>query len=144
MKRLLYISLILTSVFGCKKDSLDSANLQSGFTSTISGPWKLVAVERTSIDNKNVWEPVPAAQSDTLIFRGDGLILYGDGSPRCCAPKSLVINGILRDIKPQQAVPANPLCATVNCVYCPTWELSWTDDQLIVSSCMNAREKYVR
>ncbi|MCE6991638.1 hypothetical protein [Dyadobacter sp. CY323] len=144
MKRLLYISLILTVLFACKNDSMDTLDNPAAFASTISGTWKLVAVERSSIDNKNVWEPVPAAQADTLIFRGDGLILYGDGSPRCCAPKSLVINGNLMDIKPQTAIPANPLCARVNCVYCPSWDLSLTGNQLIISSCLGFREKYVR
>lgn len=111
---------------------------------SIAGSWKLIEVERLSLSNASVWEPVPAAQADTLVFRADGVILNPDGTPRCCAPKSLIINGELMDIKPQFAIPANPICALVNCVYCPTWELSWNDDVLIVSSCLGSKTKYVR
>lgn len=142
MKRLLYFPLFITLLLSCKKDSMDtynSANVQS-----IAGSWRLVEVEKASIDNKNVWQPVPASQSDTLVFRADGVILNPDGTPRCCPPKSLVINGTLRDIQPQMAIPANPVCALVNCVYCPTWELFWTEDVLIISSCLGSRTKYVR
>lgn len=122
-------------------DAANSASIQS-----IAGIWKLAEVERASLNNQNVWEPVPAAQADTLVFRNDGVILNPDGSPRCCAPKSLIINGTLLDIVPQTAIPANPICASVNCVYCPTWELSWNDDVLIITSCIGtiAKSKYIR
>lgn len=143
MKRLLYIPLFLILLLSCKKDSIDGASSYMDFQ-TIQGAWHLIEIERTSLDNKNVWESVSSAQSDTLTFRGDGVILYTDGTPACCSPKSLIINGQLLDIKPQAALPANPLCALVNCVYCPTWEISLSDDQLIVSSCNSQKRKYVR
>jgi hypothetical protein len=143
MKQLLYIPLFLVLLLSCKKDSIDGATSFADFL-TIQGSWHLIEIERTSLDNKNVWESVSATKADTLIFRTDGVILNTDGTPACCAPKSLIINNQLMDIKPQQALPANPLCAAVNCVNCPTWELSLSDDQLIVSSCNNLRRKYVR
>ncbi|MHA4742158.1 hypothetical protein [Dyadobacter sp. MSC1_007] len=142
MKSLLYISLIGLLSLSCKKDSGD-VYPQASF-STISGKWHSIEMERSSLDNKSVWEPIAAAQSDTIVFRGDGVILNADGSPACCAPTSLIINGQLIDIRPQSGLPVNPLCATVNCVNCPTWEVSWNDDQLIITTCNAPRVKYVR
>jgi hypothetical protein len=142
MKRLLYFSLLITLLFACRKDGMETMNTAG--VNSMAGRWKLAEVERASINNNNFWEPVTAAQADTLVFRADGVMLNPDGTPRCCAPKSLIINGSLMDIKPQTAIPANPACALVNCVYCPTWELTWTGDVLIISSCMSARAKYVR
>ncbi|TLV01198.1 hypothetical protein [Dyadobacter luticola] len=143
MKRLLYLPLFLTLFFACKKDSMDSA-YDAANIQTIAGPWRLVEVEKTSLANQRFWEKVPANQSDTLVFRSDGVILNGDGTPRCCAPNSLLINGAIMEIKPQSAIPANPICFYVSCVNCPTWELTWTDDTLIISSCLSGRTKYVR
>jgi hypothetical protein len=142
MKSLLYISLIGLLSLSCAKDSGD-AYPQLTF-STISGKWHSIETERSSLDNKSVWEPIAGAQSDTIVFRGDGVILNADGSPACCAPTSLIINGQLIDIRPQSGLPVNPQCASVNCVNCPTWEVSWNDDQLIIATCNAPRIKYVR
>lgn len=143
MKRLLYIPVVLVWLLSCQKDA-DSDPTAMLYFSTISGPWHSIEAERSSLDNKSVWEPIPATQSDTLIFRNDGVILNADGKPRCCAPGTLTINGTLRDVKPQTALPGNPECALLNCVTCPTWEISWNDDQLIISTCNTPRIKYVR
>ncbi|CAG5069455.1 hypothetical protein DYBT9623_02191 [Dyadobacter sp. CECT 9623] len=143
MRRLLYITLFLSVLISCKKDSFDYMPSMAEINS-LGGKWYLTEVERVSIDNKNVWEKVPAAATDTLMFRSDGVILYADGLPMCCSPKSLLINGRLIDIKPQFALPANDFCAKVNCAFCPLWELTVNQDEMIISSCNNFRRKFVR
>ncbi|MGV3601495.1 MAG: hypothetical protein ACO1N1_09850 [Dyadobacter fermentans] len=144
MKRLLYIPLVLVWLLSCKKDS-DSDGVFNGIGTfrTIEGRWHSVEIERSSLDNKSNWEPIANANSDTLIFRNDGVVLNADGSPRCCAPPTLIINGQLLDVKPLTALPNNPLCQT-NCITCPTWEMSWNADQLIISTCSTPKMKYVR
>lgn len=142
MKSLLYTSLICVLLLSCKKDSGDVFP-QATF-STMSGQWHSIEKERSSLDNKSNWESIPAAQSDTIVFRGDGVILNVDGSPACCAPTSLIVNGQLLDIRPQSGLPVNPVCASITCVNCPTWEISWTDDQMIVTTCNAPRVKYIR
>jgi hypothetical protein len=101
MKRLLYIPLFLVLLLSCKKDSIDGAMLFADFL-TIQGSWHLIEIERTSLDNKSVWESVSAIPvRHTGIPRRRGYTEYTDGTPACCAPKSLTINGQLIDIKPQ-------------------------------------------
>ena len=143
MKRLFYITLFLSILISCKKDSVgDLASMAD--VNSLGGKWHLSEIEKASIDNKNVWEAVAAGQSDTLVFRSDGVILQPDGLPMCCSPKSLLINGRLMDIKPQFPLPANGFCATVNCVFCPLWELTVSSNELIIASCNNTRRKYIR
>jgi hypothetical protein len=142
MRRLFYITLFLSVMLSCKKDSLDVMGMAD--MDPVSGKWFLSQVERASVDNKNVWEYVSAAQTDTIAFRSDGVILQADGLPMCCAPKSLIINGSLLDIKPQSPLPANPYCANVSCAYCPVWEITLTGNEMIVSSCNDLRRKYIR
>lgn len=144
MKRLLYIPLVLVWLLSCKKESADDP-MQFGATfKTIAGPWHSIEVEKSSLNNQNTWEPVASAKSDSLIFRNDGVVLNADGTPRCCAPTTLTINGQLLDVRPQSALPNNPQCELLNCITCPTWEISWNDDQLIIGSCNSPRIKYVR
>ena len=144
MKRLLYIPLVLVWLLSCKKETADDP-MQFGIAlKSIAGPWHSIEVERFSLDNKSTWEPIPANQTDTLIFRADGVVLNTDGRPRCCAPGTLIINGQLLDVKPQTALPSNPECELLNCITCPSWEISWNDDQLIVGSCNSARTRFVR
>lgn len=143
MKRLLYIPLVLVWLLSCKKDSVGDLSPNYAF-STVSGIWHSVEVERSSLDNKSTWEPIEAAKSDSLIFRIDGVVLNADGTPRCCAPATMIINGNLLDVKPQTALPNNPQCELLNCITCPTWEISLSDDQLIIGTCNSPRTKYVR
>ena len=143
MKRLLYIPLVLVWLLSCKKDSFDDMSPNLAFT-TVSGPWHSIEIERSSLDNKSTWEPIAASKSDTLIFRGDGVVLNANGTPRCCAPATMIINGNLLDVKPQTALPNNPQCELLNCITCPTWEVSLSDDQLIIGTCNSPRVKYVR
>ncbi|SDH04326.1 hypothetical protein SAMN04487996_12781 [Dyadobacter soli] len=143
MKRLLYIPLILVWLLSCKKDSFDDLAPNAAF-SGVTGVWHAIEIERSSLDNKSTWEPIAAAKSDSLIFRGDGVVLNVDGTPRCCAPATMIINGQLVDVKPQTALPNNAQCEKLNCVTCPTWEISLSDDQLIIGTCNAPRMKYVR
>lgn len=143
MKRLLYIPVVLVWLLSCNSSTDSDPTVLNSF-STVSGQWYSIEAERSSLDNKSVWEAIPATQTDTLIFRGDGVILNADGKPRCCAPSTLTINGRLLDVKPQTALPGNPECALLNCVTCPTWEISWNDDQMIISTCNSPRVKYVK
>ncbi len=143
MKRLLYIPLVLVWLLSCKKDSVNDLSPNYAF-SAVSGIWHSVEVERSSLDNKSTWEPIDAAKSDSLIFRTDGVVLNADGTPRCCAPATMIINGTLLDVKPQTALPNNPQCELLNCITCPTWEISISDDQLIIATCNSPRMKYVR
>ena len=143
MKRLLYIPLVLVCLLSCKKDSIGDMSPGALFT-TVSGPWHSIEIERSSLDNKSTWEPIAASKSDTLIFRGDGVVLNVNGTPRCCAPATMIINGTLLDVKPQAALPNNPQCELLNCITCPTWEISLSDDQLIIGTCSSPRTRYVR
>lgn len=145
MRRLLYIPLVLVCLLSCKEDS-DRDAMQPAITAfrSVSGTWHSVEIERSSLDNKNAWEQIPAAKSDTLVFRTDGVVLNANGTPRCCAPASLIINGELADIKPQSMLPNNPQCELLNCITCPAWEISMTADQMIISTCSSPRVKYVR
>jgi hypothetical protein len=143
MKRLLYIPLVLVWLLSCKKERDGDLSPALAFNS-VSGIWHSIEVERSSLDNKSTWEPVAAAKSDSLIFRTDGVVLNANGTPRCCAPATMIINGNLLDVKPQTALPNNPQCELLNCITCPTWEISLSDDQLIIGTCNSPRMKYVR
>ncbi|MCF2488496.1 hypothetical protein [Dyadobacter sp. CY347] len=121
-------------------EAMDSPDLVS-----VQGKWILTAVEKNAIDGtKNVWEAIVPGKADTLIFRSDGVILDTDGKPRCCAPGTLIINGNVMPVKPQVALPPNPLCAVVNCISCPSWEIELSGSEMIVTPCNNQRLKYVR
>lgn len=143
MKRLLYIPLVLVWLLSCKKERNGDLYPALAFTS-VSGIWHSIEIERSSLDNKSTWEPIAASKSDSLIFRTDGVVLNVNGTPRCCAPATMIINGTLLDVKPQIALPNNPQCELLNCITCPTWEISLSDDQLIIGTCNSARVKYVR
>jgi hypothetical protein len=144
MKRLLYIPFCIALLLACKKDSVDAYYGLADFQ-TIEGKWYLSAIEKNAIDGTgSSWEPVKSNQADTLIFRSDGVILETDGKPACCAPGTLLVNGSLMAVKPQTALPPNPLCTMVNCVNCTTWELYLSGNEMIVSPCSKPRLKYIR
>lgn len=124
----------------CKKDS--DVLLQPNFVS-IAGTWRLAEIEKGSFGQK-YWEAANASSSDNIIFLQDGAILDSDSLLLCCSPTSLLINNQLLEIKPDKSLAANPICAFVNCVSCPTWEVQWKNDELIISYCDGTREKYKR
>lgn len=135
--------MVLVWLLSCKTERSGDLYPALAFTS-VSGIWHSIEIERSSLDNKSTWEPIAASKSDSLIFRADGVVLNANGTPRCCAPATMIINGTLLDVKPQIALPNNPQCELLNCITCPTWEISLSDDQLIIGTCNSARVKYVR
>ncbi|MCF2516904.1 hypothetical protein [Dyadobacter sp. CY351] len=143
MKQLLYIPFCIALLLSCKKDTMEAMNAPELLS--VQGKWYLTAVEKNAIDGRNkVWEPIDLAKADTLIFRSDGVMLDTDGKPRCCAPGMLIINDQVMPVKPQVALPPNPLCVLVNCVNCPSWDIELSGPEMIVTPCNNQRLKYVR
>lgn len=122
---------------------MDALAADSIMTS-ITGPWRLIEVEKGLAAGQTSWAPVAAGRGDTLSFRSDGVVLDGQGKPICCGPNTLIINGGIMPVKPQQPLAANPACAQVNCVGCTTWELQFIGNELILTICNSQRMKYVR
>lgn len=143
MKSILYISISLIVLIACKKDDTDTLFADYAIT-PITGSWRLIEVEKGLATGQTSWAPVAAGQSDTLSFRYDGVVLDGGGEPICCGPNTLIINGVVRPVKPQQPLAPNPACALINCVGCTTWELQFAGNELIITSCNGQRMKYVR
>ncbi|MCE7066813.1 hypothetical protein [Dyadobacter sp. CY326] len=144
MKRLLYIPLCIALLLSCTEKEDMSAMTAYAFE-TIQGKWYLTAVEKNSIDGtKNIWEQVAAGKADTLVFRADGVVLDASGKPACCVPGAFIINGNLMEVRPQTAVPANPLCASVNCVNCPSWDIQLNGNEMIMTQCNKPRLKFIR
>lgn len=140
MLRQLYILVFLFLLQSCTSDSdsITPADLNS-----ITGTWRLIQIEKGGFGQK-YWESAVSTSADYLIFRADGVVLDADSLAKCCGPTSFLINNQLFEIKPSQAVTVNPLCAVVNCASCPTWEIQWKQNELIISYCDGSREKYAR
>ncbi|WP_138477805.1 hypothetical protein [Dyadobacter bucti] len=143
MKAILYIPVFLIVLFSCKKDDMDMLSADDAMAS-ITGPWRLIEVEKGLATGQTSWAPVAAGKGDTLSFRSDGVVLDGESKPICCGPNTLIINGAVMPVKPQQPLAPNPACALINCVGCTTWELQFVENELIVTICNSQRMKYVR
>ncbi|CAG4993786.1 hypothetical protein DYBT9275_01234 [Dyadobacter sp. CECT 9275] len=141
MKSVLHISLLLLLVLGCKKDDADGP--VNSFATGLEGRWKLVETEKGVVGNQG-WVAVPGEQADYLIFRSDGVLIDSTGLPACCSPIAFIINQKLFEIKPQAPLAANPACSSRNCVLCPTWDIQYSGNELVVSYCDSPRRKYVR
>ncbi|WP_221393325.1 hypothetical protein [Dyadobacter sp. NIV53] len=115
---------------------------QASFSS-VAGTWRLIEIEKGGFGQK-IWEVAAVNSAKNLVFREDGAILDSRNLSVCCGPTSLLINGDFFEIKPALAIAVNPLCAVVNCTSCPTWEIEWNKNQLIISYCDGTREKYAR
>ena len=141
MLRQLYFILFLFILLCCKEDS--DALLPQAYFFSIAGTWRLTEIEKGTFGQK-YWEPANVKPSDNIIFIANGSVLDSDSLKRCCSPTSLLINGQLLDIPPSTTLAPNPICAVVNCVSCPTWEIEWKNDELIISYCDGSRQKYTR
>jgi hypothetical protein len=141
MKKLLYFSLLLIFLTGCKNDKDD--NTPEPLIKPLVGKWLLKQTELT-VNGKKVWQPAPASQPVYLLFRSDGIILNADGKASCCGPKELKINGGLYEIKPQTTVVYSLDCTAVDCFACPTFDIEYAGNEMIISSCFDTRIKYVR
>ena len=106
--------------------------------------WRLVAYERTE-NGKKVWKEADPQYPSYLSFRFDGVVLDSKDLPYCCAPGALNINGKLFEIKPQANIPDNPMCALVDCIGCPIWNITLTGDEFILNLCgIGSVTKYTR
>jgi len=140
MSRQVYILFFLFLIQSCKSE--DAGVMSADFV-LVSGTWRLIEIEKGSFGQK-FWEASTIKPAKNLIFRQDGAILDSDSLAVCCGPTSLLINSQFFEIKPQQTVVVNPICAVVNCTSCPTWEITWNGNQMIITYCDGSREKYTR
>jgi hypothetical protein len=129
------------STHGCTSDNMNlyaEAAIQS-----ISGKWKLVAEEQ-GIIGQVFWSSVKADSTENISFRADGVLFNSQGLPACCAPSSLTINGSFFEINPKDPLIGNKNCASVSCNNCKNWDILFTGNEIVITSCGNARKKYVR
>lgn len=141
MLRQLSILLFLFLTLSCQKDSMDVPS--DALAESVAGVWHLSEKEAGSF-GKKYWEDAKATPKDHRIILGNGSVLDTDSLSVCCAPTSLLINKNLIEVKPNPSLTVNPLCALIECVSCPTWDLEWTGNQLIITYCDGTRLKYLR
>lgn len=131
--------LLFLSMVQCRDKNAGPETLQP-----LVAKWRLAAYERVE-NGKKVWKEADQQSPSFISFRFDGVVLDGKGLPYCCPPTALNINGKEFKIIPKTAIPENPICAFVDCIGCPTWEIELTDDEFILSLCsIGSRSKYVR
>lgn len=126
MKNILLLILFI-ACFSCKDKYLTPEIVQP-----LVGKWRVVAVEPVG---KNEWQYVTQNREYEFEIRYDGVVLWPNGLPACCAPNKLNINGKTFKIEPQSRLPENPQCSLVNCVYCETWYMDLQDDVLTIRYC---------
>jgi len=112
-------------------------------TESVAGLWHLSEKEAGSF-GKKYWIDAQATSKDSRIILRDGSILGEDSLTVCCAPTSLFINKRLIEVKPNPTLTTNPLCTLIECISCPTWDLEWAGNQLIITYCDGTRLKYLR
>ena len=143
MKRFLYALLLPILLVGCKKDDFEpTAQIKD-----LVGNWRLVATE-TTVNGQKVWENASETRESYLVFRFDGVILKENGNRPCCAPGSLIVNGVPFTIKPLAPVPMlDSECINVLCVAMPNLILQLKGDTLIVTPGIgnsHYRARYIR
>lgn len=142
MKRILYALLLPILLVGCKKDDFEPTAL----IKDLVGKWRLVAME-TTVNGQKVWENASETRESYLVFRFDGVILKENGNRPCCAPGSLLVNGVPFTIKPLAPVPMLDGCINVLCSYIPNLILQQNADTLIVTPMIENppyRSRYIR
>jgi hypothetical protein len=112
-------------------------------TESVAGTWHLSEKEMGSF-GKKYWIDAQGTSKDIRVILPDGSILDADSLMICCAPTSLLINKRLVELKPNPSLTVNPLCALMECVSCPTWDLEWAGNQLVITYCDGTRLKYLR
>jgi hypothetical protein len=143
MKSIITFLLLAFILSDCRKKN-DPERESTAISDNLAGSWMLVGQE-TTVDGKKVWGPVPTAQKNVFTIRYDGVLLDDAGLPFCCGPSSFLINGVPFQIVPREKVPENPTCAFVSCAACPTWEIEYQPNEIIVSYCgAIARAKFTR
>ncbi|MEO6622577.1 MAG: hypothetical protein ABIN80_28195 [Dyadobacter sp.] len=115
---------------GCQKDIPEpDARLKP-----LKGVWKLSQI-KVQDGTSQVWQDVPYFSQNDIEFRADGVILDYKKEEICCNPSSLVVNGVIIEIKKSFIVPKNNNCAAA-CNRCQTWLITYTDGELILTGCL--------
>ncbi|WP_025761810.1 hypothetical protein [Dyadobacter tibetensis] len=140
MKTLLYISIFLLSVIGCKSDNEPGPD---GLLKELSGSWELVEIE-TGVISQTKWEPIASGQEKIIRFRTDGLIVNEKDQPICCMPQAIILNGQLLRLEPKDNLPSNPSCKYLDCMGAVVWEMTLQSEELIILNCCLNKEKYRR
>jgi hypothetical protein len=127
-------------LLGCKRDK----ELTPEEIMPLVGKWEMTAYE-TTVNGVKQWVAVTdIGIYNTVIFRKDGVLLYGNGKGMCCAPSTLIIGGRPFKIKPKTPVDFDELCNR-NCVSCESVELEINQDEMIWTSCTAGyRARYKR
>ena len=140
MKNLLLALMFTLVLIACKSDNPKPAMEIEG----IVGSWKYVATEKI-VNEIPTWVAVNGDYNVT--FRQDGVIIDSRGLPNCCAPKAYQVNGLWFKIKNETAQEISNKCGLVECMGCPTWNITQTGDELIIFSGCEPRvivSKYIR
>jgi hypothetical protein len=127
-------------LLGCKREK----ELTPEEIAPLVGKWRQVAYEKVT-DNRREWVNVTdTAVYNTVIFRADGVPLYGNGKGMCCAPRMLIIGGRPFKIEPKSPVELDGLCAMIDCLDCESVELEIKQDVMIWTLCTGHRTRYQR
>ncbi|WP_159470631.1 hypothetical protein [Dyadobacter sp. 3J3] len=139
MKRLFYIPLLLILLLNCKKDKIDTQ--PDEIMKPLVGKWHLTETEET-VNGKKMWVPVTLT-TVYVTFRFDGILLDEKEMVGCCATKIYNINNTKFEVIPRAAVPYYD-CSTVYCAACPSYDIEFNGNEMIISRCNSARSKYIR
>lgn len=139
MKNYLFSVILLIVLGACKKDSPQP----EPEIEAIVGKWKLTAYEKM-VNGTNSWVPTDRGPH-YMVVRYDGLILDLNGCPNC-APRSYYVNGKLFEVNPKAEIKASLNCPLVDCIGCATWDMTQSENELIVTHCApsKTRSKYIR
>lgn len=129
MKKLLYLLLLPLLLLNCKKKDPEPLPV----IKEIAGKWRLEANGKT-VNGQKVWEKANDNPPYYLVFRFDGVLFDGEGKARCCAPDSLIVNGVPFKIKPLAPIPENPECHLLDCAFFASWDLAVQRDTLTLTA----------
>ncbi len=134
MKKATYL-LLLFGLINCQRDKdIIPEALQPEAIQMLEGQWEQTS-HQTTVNDKKVWVADSTSGSPDLIFRADGVPLYGDGGGMCCSPKNYLLNGKLYAIAPKSPVKLSSTCINALCMYCETIEIHATESTLLWISC---------
>ncbi|TDB61186.1 hypothetical protein [Arundinibacter roseus] len=127
-------------LLGCKDDS----ELSPEEIVPLVGKWHQVGYEKVTETGRE-WVPVnDTSVYTTVIFRPDGVPLYGNGKGMCCAPRTLVREGRPFKIVPKSPVEFDELCTRIDCMGCESVVIEINQDEMIWTSCTGSRIRYKR
>ncbi len=127
-------------LLGCKRDK----DLTPEEITPLVGKWRQVAYEKV-IQTGSEWvEVTDTGVYNTVIFRKDGVVLYGNSKGMCCAPHTLVIGGRPFKIVPKSPVEFDKLCTLIDCIGCESVKIEINQDEMIWTYCTGYRIRYQR